>query len=433
LREGGGRTSTGSRSYTRHALVVSEVALAMVLLVGAGLMINTILRLQRVAPGFDSSNLLTMSVNLPEGGKYLGRVPGGDMEQTTPLVNAFRTQLLEKVAAIPGVASVACVSRLPTWGAPYRSFAVLGHTAPSATDLPHAGYAEISPSYFQTMKIPLKRGRFLDDRDTASTAWAVVINETLAKQYFPNGDAIGQQVLIHYDPYPEIEIHPRQIVGIVGDIKQNGLERPAPAMLFASYLQQPLVFPGGSAMVQLDATLVIRSHSDLHASEPGLVSAVKKATAELDPSIPVTDIMTMEKAMDVSISDWHFYVRVLGIFAAIAVALAMIGIYGVMSYSVNQRTREFGIRLALGAQRDDVLGMVARLGLKLVLAGVVIGAVLSLALTRLILRLLYGVSASDPLTYVIVGAVLVAVALLACYIPARRAMRVDPMVALRYE
>jgi predicted permease len=433
LREGEGRASTGSRSYTRHALVVSEIALAMVLLVGAGLMINTILRLQRVDPGFDSSNLLTMGVNLPEGGKYLERVPGGDMEKTTPLVTAFRMQLLEKVAAIPGVASVACVSRVPTWGAPNRSFAILGRTALSATDLPHGAYAEVSPAYFQTMKIPLKRGRYLEDRDTAGTAWVVVINETLAQRYFPDGDPIGRQILLHYDPYPEIEAHPRQIVGIVGDVKQNGRERPAPPMLYASYLQQPLVFPGGSALEQLEATLVIRPQSDLHASESALVAAVKKITADLDPSVPLTRIMTMEKAMDVSISDWHFYVQVLGLFAAIAVALAMIGIYGVMSYSVNQRTREIGIRLALGAQRDDVLGMIARLGLKLVLAGVVIGAALSLALARLISNLLYGVKASDPLTYLVVGAVLVGVALLACYIPARRAMRVDPVSALRCE
>jgi putative ABC transport system permease protein len=433
LREGEGRTSTGSRSYTRHALVISEIALAMVLLVGAGLMINTIFRLQRVAPGFDASNLLTMAVNLPEGGKYLERVPGGDMEKTTPLVTNFRTQLLEKVAAIPGVASAACVTRLPTWGAPDRSFAIVGRTAPAANDLPQGGYTEISPSYFRAMKIPLKRGRFLDERDTASTAWAVVINETLAKRYFPSDDAIGQQVLVHYDPYPEVEPHPRQIVGIVGDVRQRALERPAPPMLYVSYLQQPLVFPGGSSWEQLAAVLVIRPQSDLGASESSLVAAVKLATADLDPSIPVTNIMSMEKAMDESISDWHFYVRLLGIFAAIAVALAMIGIYGVMSYSVNQRTREFGIRFALGAQRDDVLAMVARLGFKLVLAGVFIGAALSLALARLIARLLYGVSASDPLTYAVVGALLVAVALLACYIPARRATRVDPMVALRYE
>lgn len=433
LREGGRRTSGGSHGRGRHILAIAEVALAMVLLVGAGLMINTLLRLHQVDPGFDPRNVMTMEANLPEGGKYLERVPGGDMERPTPLASAFHEQLLERIAALPEVDSVGMISRLPTRGSEGRSFSILGHPAPSPEDRPNAGYDEVSAGYFRAMRIPLKRGRYLAESDTLTAPWVVVINEALARRYFPNEDPIGQQVLLRFEPYPEDEGRPRQIVGIVGDVKQYSLGEPAPPFLYATFLQQEPVFPGGSALAHLNGALVIRTKSDLHGREADLTASVTKIVAGLDSEEPVTHVMTMDEVLAESISDWRFYMRLLGIFAGMALLLALIGIYGVMSYYVNQRVHEIGIRMALGAQRTDVLGMVGKLGLKLAGVGVTIGVLLALGLTRLISGFLYGVKPSDPVTYAAVAVALVAVALLACYVPARRAMRVDPMVALRYE
>ncbi|MFZ0636511.1 MAG: ABC transporter permease [Candidatus Acidiferrales bacterium] len=434
LREGERRMASSTRRLARHALVVTEVALAMVLLVGAGLMINTLVRLQRVNPGFDSSHVLTMRIQLPEGGKYLERLPGGDMEKTLPSVNAFYQELLEKVSALPGVESSGIISGLPLrGGAGMYSFSIVGHTPPSPENRPIAGYDEVSPGLFDALKIPLKRGRNLDEHDSQSAPWVVVINETFARRFFPNEDPIGQQVLFRYDPYPVDEERPRQIVGVVGDVKHFGLGEEAPPAAYSSYLQQPAVFPGGSALGHLQEDLVLRTAPGFSGANSNLALVVTKAVAGIDPDQPVTHIMTMDQVLAESIGDWRFYMRLLGIFAGIAVLLAAVGIYGVMSYSVNERTHEFGVRVALGALPGDVLGLVAGLGLKLAGIGVVIGILLALGLTRLITRFLFGVKPTDPVTYAAVAIALVFVALVGCYIPARRAMRVDPMVALRYE
>lgn len=434
LREGERKTASVSRRLARHSLAVSEVALAMVLLVGAGLMINTILRLRQVKPGFDSSNTLTMDIQLPEGGKYMERVPGGDMERTLPTATAFYRRLLEKVGGLPGVESAGLITELPTRGAGgLYSFSILGHPAPPPDNRPQAGYDEVSPSFFGTLRIPLKRGRFLDEHDTQGAPWVVLVNEAFARKFFPNEDPIGQQLRLRYDPYPVDEERPRQIVGVVGDVKHFGLGQETPAFMYASYLQQPAVFPGGATRAHLHQDLVLRTASGLRSGGTSLALTVKKAMAEIDPDQPVTRIMTMEQVLAESIGDWRFYMQLLGIFAGVAVLLAAVGIYGVMSYSVNERTHEIGIRVALGAHPSDVLGMVARLGLKLTAIGVVIGAGLALGLTRLIATFLFGVKPNDPATYVSVAAALTVVALVACYIPARRAAGVDPMVALRHE
>ena len=286
---------------------------------------------------------------------------------------------------------------------------------------------------FDALKIPLKRGRNLDEHDSQSAPWVVVINETFARRFFPNEDPIGQQVLFRYDPYPVDEERPRQIVGVVGDVKHFGLGEEAPPAAYSSYLQQPAVFPGGSALGHLQEDLVLRTAPGFSGANSNLALVVTKAVAGIDPDQPVTHIMTMDQVLAESIGDWRFYMRLLGIFAGIAVLLAAVGIYGVMSYSVNERTHEFGVRVALGALPGDVLGLVAGLGLKLAGIGVVIGILLALGLTRLITRFLFGVKPTDPVTYAAVAIALVFVALVGCYIPARRAMRVDPMVALRYE
>ena len=432
LRQSEGRTSIASRGYARHLLAISEVALAMVLLIGAGLMINTMLRLHRVDPGFDSKNVTTMAVQLPEGGKYLVRVPGGDMEKPLPLVTTFYHRLLERVATLPGVESAGIISKLPTRGSEVFTFSILGHPAPPEKGF-YAGFAEVSPSLFATLRIPLRKGRYLDEHDTQSMPWSVIINETFARHYFPNEDSIGQRVLLRYEPYDVNEERPRQIVGIVGDVRHFGLGQPVPPFIYASYLQQPVVFPGGAVAAHLDQSLVVRTAPGLSGRQADLATAAKKAVTELDPDQPVTDFMTMDQVLAESIGDTRFYMSLLGLFAGIAVLLAVVGIYGVMSYFVSERTHEIGIRVALGALPSDVLSLVGKLGLKLTLIGVAIGVGLAIGLTRLIAGFLVGVKPTDPVTYAVVAAGLMGVALLACYIPARRATRVDPMVALRYE
>jgi putative ABC transport system permease protein len=413
---------------------VSEVALAMVLLIGAGLMINTMLRLNQVDPGFDPKSVTTLAIRVPEeGGKYLVRVPGGDMERPLPLVAEFYHQLLEKIAALPGVESAGIISTLPTEGSEIYSFSILGQPAPPPDRRPNAGYVEVSPDLFRALRIPLRKGRYLDEHDTQTAPWAVVINETFAHRYFPNQDPIGQQLRLRYDPWPVDEDQPRQIVGVVGDVKQFGLGQPAPAFVYVSYLQQSAVFPGGSVIEHLDQKLMVRTASSLVGHEAELASAAKKAVADLGSDQPVTDVMSMDQVVAESISGWRFYMRILGIFAGIAVLLAVVGIYGVMSYFVSERTHEIGVRLALGALPSDVLNLIGKLGLKLTLLGIAIGVGLAFGLTRLISEFLFGVKPTDPATYAAVAVGLLAIAMLACYIPARRATKVDPMVALRYE
>ena len=433
LREGEGRTVVGSRGITRRLLVVAEVALAMVLLVGAGLMINTMLKLQQVNPGFDARNLMTMYVQLPEGGKYLERLPGGDQEKTLPTVMLFNQQMTEKIAALPGVESSGIMSFIPMGGAYMFSFSVLGHAAPSPESRPRAGYDDVSPGVFQTLRVPLKKGRFLDDHDTQTAPWVVVVNEAFAKKYFPNENPIGQQILLRYDPYPVDEERPRQIVGVVGDMKHFGLGQETPPFMYASYLQQQAVFPGGTALPHLNHYVVIRKASEANSGANEVAGEVKKAIAGIDPDLPVTSIRTMDDVISNSMGDYRIYTQLLGVFAGAAALLAAIGIYGVMSYFVAEKTREIGIRVALGAGREDILSLVGALGLKLAVLGVAAGAALAFAATRFIATFLFGVKATDPITYGIVAMGLIGVALLACYVPARRALRVDPIVALRYE
>ncbi len=433
LREGESRTSSAKGGRMRYLLVISEVALAMVLLVGAGLMINSLLRMLLPSPGFDPKNVLTMAVNFPETeGKYLEKIPGTNITKISPKVTAYHQQLIERVTAMPGVESAGMISIIPPFGVGSISFSILGQPAPSGKR-PSGGLNEVSPSYFRTMKIPLKRGRYLEESDTQSAPWAVIISETLANRYFPNEDPIGQQILLRWEPDQINEDRPRQIVGVVGEVKQIGMGGLHP-LLYESFLQQSEVAQGNFYFHRL-GSLVIRTTSDVRAHEADITSSVKQMVKEMDPDQPVTDITTMDDLLGKYMSGDETYVLVLGVFAGIAVVLAAIGVYGVLSYFVNQRTRELGIRFALGAQRRDVFVLVAKLGLTLAGTGLAIGVALALGLNRFMKEhlWLFHVKATDPATYAAVGIVLVSIALLACCIPARRAANVDPMTALRHE
>jgi len=431
LRDGARGTAPSSRGIIRRLLAISEVALAMVLLVGTGLMINSMLRLRRVNPGFDTSNLLTMTIQLPEGDKYMERVPGGDMEKAKPAVTSFYQRLLERVSALPGVESAGSITGLPTHFSEEYTFSILGHPAPLPDQRPRAGYNQISPSFFRTLGIPLKKGRYLDDHDTNAAPWAVVVNEAFVHRYFPNEDPIGKQLRLRFDPYPTEEERPREIVGVVGDVKHYRLSREAPPFIYASYLQQPDVYPGGSIVAHLWQDLAVRAAPGARIGD--LAKSIRKIVAELDPDQPITNVMAMDEMLAQSLGDTRFYMQLLGVFAVVAVFLAGMGIYGVMSYFVSQHTRDIGIRMALGAHPSQILSWVAKLGMKIVSIGIVIGIALALGLTRLVSAFLFGVTSTDPTTYVAVALGLAAVAFLACYIPARRATKVDPLVALRYE
>ena len=433
LQKGDRRTSTASRGYSRHALAVAEVALAMVLLVGAGLMIRSVLSLQRTDPGFDPKQVLTMQVQLPAGGKYVENIPGSEMGRLSPLVPAFYKQLMERIDAIPGVQSAGFVSNLPTYGGAERGFTIEGKPSPPEDQRPSAGSYIVSPGFFQALKIPLLRGRYLDEHDVKDRQWSVVISQKFAQRYFPNENPIGQQITVRGAGDSETGEQPRQIVGIVGDIANYGLRQQTFPFMYLSYLQQPDLFFGGSIEQQLHQTLLLRTAPGFAGGNAQLVAAVKKAVAALDADQPVTDVMTMQDALADSISDSRFYMRLMGLFAAIAALLAAMGIYGVISYFVTQSTHEIGIRMALGAQPSRIIGMVSGLGLKLAAFGVVIGAGMAFGLTRLVSRFLYGVKVTDPVTYGLVAMCLVGIAWLACYLPARRAARVDPIVALREE
>jgi putative ABC transport system permease protein len=397
-------------------------------------MINSLLRKLLPSPGFDPTNVLTMTLQFPgTGGKYMEKSPGKPMERISPKVTAYHQQWMEGVSTLPGVESVGMITMLPPLGSGGRTFSIVGHPAPDKR--PFLGFNEVSPSYFRTMRIPLKNGRYFDERDTTNAPWVAIISETTANRYFANEDPIGQQILLRYTYVNDVdEERPRQIVGVVGDVKQAGMGGVDP-QVYESYLQQPEVYPGGSDGFHLAGTLVIRTVSDVHAHEADIIATAKQLVKQMDPDQPVTDIRTMEDMLGEYMSRGKTYVLVLGVFAGIAVVLAAIGVYGVLSYFVNQRTRELGIRFALGAQRRDVFVMVAKLGLTLAGTGSAIGVALALGLNRFMkehLRL-FQVKATDPATYAAVSFVLVCIALLACYIPARRATNVDPMTALRHE
>jgi predicted permease len=432
LREGERGSVGKSRGIVRQALVVAEIALAMVLLVGAGLMIDTVMRIKAVDLGFDSRNVLTAHVNLPEGGKYVQRMPR-DMEKWTPSVDAYYRQLIEKFSAIPGVEAVASTGVVPTGVRNVFTFTVQGRPAPAENERPEAAFTETTADYFDLLHIPLRHGRFINEHDVASAPWVAVINEAMARKYFPNEDPMGKQIHLRFDPYPVDEDRPREIVGIVGDVKNRGLVRETFPSVYVSPLQEQPILPGGTILVHNTQTILLKLKSADRGLESQVIAAMRQGVAEVDPDVPFVDPITLSSFIERHYGEFRFGRNLLELFAGIALLLAVIGIYGVMSYFVNARTHEIGVRVALGALPRDVLELIGGLGLKLSAVGVALGTGLALALTRFIASSLYGVKPTDPLTYALVAITLIAVALLACFIPARRALKVDPMVALRHE
>jgi putative ABC transport system permease protein len=419
LKEGSLHSTAGlQRRRFSGALVVGEVALSLILLAGAGLLVESFVKLANVNPGFDPRHVLSFETTLPES-KY----------GTPPQLSAFYQQVLDRLKVLPGVEGAANVTNLPTQFGPDFPFTIEGHADSGGDDNVHdAQFRAISPDYFRVMRIPLLRGRYFSDRDTAGSPAVVVINERMAHEFWPNQDPLGQTIVIAKPMGPEWKDRPRQIVGVVGDVKDTSLAEPAPPEMFVPYTQMPAYWVALMVRV-IPARWVLRTKGDPHSPATGAA----KAVVAVDQNESIASVMTLEDVLSDSISRWRFNMFALGIFSAMAVILACVGIYGVLSYSVAQRTHELGIRIALGANRREVLKLVVGQGTILTLFGVGCGIIGALALTRLLSSQLYGVKPTDPLTYAMVTLILVSMALLACYLPARGATKVDPMVALRYE
>jgi putative ABC transport system permease protein len=400
----GGRSSTGGKNRVRAVLVVADVALSLVLSIGAGLLIRSFERIQGISPGFQPRGVLTMKLSLPSF-KY--REPNQ--------VTAFYEQTLEKVKAIPGVESASAISDLPLSGSVHSgSFNIENRPSAPGRDEPHADLRSVTPEYFETLKIPLLKGRYFTDQDTREGRPVAIIDESLARLYFPDEDPIGKRV--EFQPGKPIW---RDIVGVVGSVKHKGLDVDFKEKLYYPHAQvsPPTMF------------LAIRVAND----PMSVAAAVRDAVREVDGDQPVYKIMTMEQLVGDSLTQRRLSVVLLGSFAVVALILAAVGLYGVISYSVAQRTHEIGLRMALGAPQNDIFRMVVGQGMLLTLIGTGLGLAGAFALTRVMANLLFGITATDPATFALVPIVLAGVALGACVVPARRAMRVDPMVALRYE
>ncbi|MGA9770169.1 MAG: ABC transporter permease [Blastocatellia bacterium] len=408
LKEGGRSTSaSASRQLVRNLLVVSEIALALILLIGAGLLIKGFMLLWRVDPGFSAENMMTMRIELPET-RYR------EIEKQMQ----FRQQMLDELNEQAGV-QAAMVSELPLSGDSLtHNFLIEGRAAIAVGEAPELETRTVSRDYFDTMKIPLMRGRAFTTSDRAGAPMVGMVNESFVRQYFPDQEVIGARIRWARGNPPVW----MTIIGVVSDVKHFGLNQPEQPAYYGLYEQ--LEMPWKRWMY-----VVARGDQAMET----LARRVKSQIWKIDNRIPVTKVQTMSEVIAASVAEQRFNMLLLGLFAAVAMLLAGVGIYGVMSYSVTQRTHEIGVRMALGASSTDVLRMILGHGALVILAGLGLGLAGAFALTRLMSSLLYGVTATDPTTYTIISVALVAVALAACYIPARRATRVDPMIALRYE
>jgi putative ABC transport system permease protein len=414
LKQGLGRTDADSGGHrTRGILVVSEVALSLILLVGAGLMIRSFQKLQGVNPGFDSQNVLTMNAMVSRA-KF--PLPSQQV--------SFFERVLQNLRALPGVESAAVIDDIPLNNeGSHQPIAIEGRPVVPMSEQPEVDVRLISTGYMSALHVPILRGRDFNDTDIAGRPAAILISESMARQFWPGADPLGKRLTMTF--FPDAV---REVVGVVGDVKLDSLDETRPNATLYFPLDQ-VSTPSTGGWNSFPMTLVVRSSS----GSAGMVSAVSNAVHMVDPDMPLRDIFTMDDLVANSISQQRFNMMLLGGFAALALLLAAVGIYSVLSYSVRQSVREIGIRLALGARLGDVLRGVVVEGMKPALLGAAIGAAGALALGRFVSSLIYDVRPSDPLTFLVVTILLAGVALLACVIPAYRATKVDPMVALRYE
>ncbi len=413
-----GRGNTSGRTRWREMLVVAELALSLVLLIGAGLLMNSFVKLQAIDPGFNQHNLLAATVSLAGATQYVG-----------PARETFYRQLMDQLQTIPGIETASAINHLPlagdTWG---RGLMIEGRPLPPPGQGEGGVFRVARPNYFQAMGVQLQAGREFTDRDTPDAPRVVIINETLARKQWPSANPLGQRITLD-DPRDATQpVRWLTVVGVVKDVKQ-GSWMEAPSNEFYLPFQQEADFYGGAAGRYTSMTLVMRTS----VAPESLAKAVQETVRKLDRNLPVSGVVSMEQVVADTLWQPRFNLQLIGLFAALALVLAAIGLYGVMSYSVTQRTHEVGLRMALGAQRGDVLKLLVGQGMKLALLGVGVGLLTALALTRLMTKLLFGVSATDPLTFGVIAVVLLCVALLACWLPARRATKVDPMIALRCE
>ena len=414
LKQGQSRgSSDSSGNKTRGLLVVSEVALSLVLLVGAGLMLRTLLQLSSVRPGFDPNNVLTAALPVP-GTRF-----------STPAAEArFCGQLLEQLRATPGVLSAALIDSLPLdGGGSHQPIAVEGQPIVPMADQPEIDVRVISPGYLNTMRIPLLRGRDLNDADVVGRPLVVLVSESVARRFWPNDNPIGKHVTLTFSGRAA-----REVVGVVGDVKEDSLGQTRPVEALYWPLSQMTAQPGETWRA-FGMSLAVRTSAD----PASAASAVTAAVHRVDSQLPVEHVVTMEGLVSASLFSQRFNVLLLGAFAGLALVLAAVGIYGVLSYTVRRRVREIGIRMALGASHSDVLRLVVTDGMKPILLGVALGLAAALALSRVVASLIFGVRATDPLTFAAVALLLVAVGLLATVLPAYRATRVEPVRILREE
>jgi len=407
----GGRGAVTSRGGTRvrGVLVVAELALAVMLLAGAGLLMRSFMKLQAVDPGFKVDPALTFDLTLPDA-RY----------KETDQQIAFYDQLLPRLRGLPGVQAASAVMGLPLSGLDFIiSFEVGGRPPVPPAQQPAMQVRVATPEYFSTIGIPLKRGRMFTEDDRAQTPKVVLITEAAAKQFFPNEDPIGKTIKLGWGRGPGKPRAGGEVVGIVGDIKDEGLSEPNPPQIYMPLRQWPVSF----------VTILMKTS----VPPTALTEGARAQVAAIDPNLPLSNVGTLEAIVAKSISQQRFYMTLLSLFAAVALVLAAIGIFGVLSYAVSQRTREIGIRMALGAQERTVITLVVRQAMLLVGTGVLAGTVLALYLSQTMSKMLFSVRPTDPTTFVSVAAVLAGVALFASYLPARRATRVDPIVALRAE
>jgi putative ABC transport system permease protein len=408
------RGSTGSarQQQVRATLVVVEVALALVLLIGAGLLIRSFSRLQEVQPGFEATSLLV--VDVPVSPKAFPK-----SAQRMDFYDSLRA----RASVLPGITSVGAATALPvSGGGASIHFNIQGHPPQSPRDYILVGYRPVTAKYLDTLHVPLLQGRLITEADTEKNQFVVVVNDAMARHFFPGESALGKEVQIGATPSPEKEVPYMQIVGVVGNMKQNLATDPV-AEMYVPVRQADSLLP------VFALSFVLRTTGDPHAQIP----AFRGVLHDLNPDQPLVRIRTMEENISTSVSQPRFRTVLLGIFAISALLLSVVGIYGLMAYSVSQRVHEVGIRIALGAQKSDVLKLIVGQGLKLVFIGIIVGLAGAFALSRILATFLYGVTATDPVTFAGVSITLIAVAFIACYIPAHRATKVDPIVALRYE